>query len=132
MNNKIVKLINVIKVASICKKNDYFCVEYTKKTIQCVEYLYKEGYLLSYNVKKLNNNVEKLFINIKIQVNKCMIVTQNIKCLYNIKNPFYCTYSEICVLPSKKKEYFLYTDKGFLTLNECRKKRVGGILILKI
>lgn len=122
MNNKIIKFLSILKNASLSKKN-YILVDFNKTILKCTEALYKEGLILSYST--LNNN-DGLKINIKLRNVDDKILTTKIKFISKPSSIKYLPYYQICRVVLKEKACFFFTSKGILTLEECKKYKVGG------
>lgn len=123
MNNKIVKFLSLIKNASLVKKNHVF-VCYNDLILKCVEVLYKEGLILSYSILKEKSDLK---ISIKLRNVDDMVLTSHIKLVSKPTHIKYLPYHQICRIVLKEKTGFFFTNKGILTLDECKKNKVGGV-----
>jgi ribosomal protein S8 len=101
-------------------------VKKTKPVVSFLNLLYKEGF------------IEKFFI---LDTNQVMIYLryQNYSSLINEFQFFSRTHKEIfCKLPillkykAKNSFYILYTNKGFISLDEACVLKIGGQLICKV
>ncbi len=131
MNNKVIEFLSILKTASISKKTDLVRVENTRRVLICVEKMYEEGLILYYTLEKLEDD-KKSYIKIKLREIDGDFITKKIKIVSKKKRNYYFTYEEICKLNTKNKDYFFYTDRGFVTLRTCRLKRLGGLLAFQI
>lgn len=122
MNNKIIKFLSIIKNASLAKK-DSLIIDYSLILLKCTEALYREGIILSYYTVK-NNSEVKIFIKLRSFDN--MLLTCKLKSVSKPSNIRYFPYHQICRISVKEKTCFFFTNLGVLTLEECKKKRVGG------
>lgn len=123
MNNKIVKFLNTIKNASLARK-DSVVISYNASLIKCVEVLYKEGLILSYSTVKEGSEVS---IVVKLRKIDDIVLTSKLTLISKPTNIKHLPYHEICRLTLKEKTGFFFTNKGILTLEECKQQKVGGV-----
>lgn len=123
MNNKIVKFLNTIKNASLARK-DTVVISYNASLIKCVEVLYKEGLILSYSTVKEGSEVS---IVVKLRKIDDIVLTSKLTLISKPTNIKHLPYHEICRLTLKEKTGFFFTNKGILTLEECKQQKVGGV-----
>lgn len=123
MNNKIVKFLNTIKNASLARK-DSIVIPYNASLIKCVEVLYKEGLILSYSTVKDALNIS---IFVKLRKVDDIVLTNKLTLISKPTNIKHLPYHEICRLTLKEKTGFFFTNKGILTLEECKQQKVGGV-----
>jgi ribosomal protein S8 len=123
MNNKIIKFLSIIKNASLAKKSSV-TINYSSVLLKCTEALYKEGIVLSYFTIQKDADL-KIFI--KLRNVDDIFLTSKIKSVSKPSNIKYLPYHQICRITLKSKTCFFLTNLGILTLDECKKKRVGGI-----
>ena len=123
MNNKIVKFLNTIKNASLARK-DTVVISYNAFLIKCVEVLYKEGLILSYSTVKEGSEVS---IVVKLRKIDDIVLTSKLTLISKPTNIKHLPYHEICRLTLKEKTGFFFTNKGILTLEECKQQKVGGV-----
>ena len=100
-----------------------------KKTKLCSSFLnilWNEGYILGYKVEK---HFFKIFL--KYKNNKPVI--SSIKSISKPGNRLYYNCKQIWKINSIKGLLIISTNKGLLTLNECKKKKIGGepFLVIK-
>nr|QYB23222.1 ribosomal protein S8 [Lithodesmioides sp. mgcode 4] len=106
----------------IFQKNNYVCTE-------ILNILWNEGFILGYKVCKSNSKILKIFLKYKTK-------TPAINSLTLLTKPgarFYYSSKQIWKLNLTKGAVILSTNKGFLTLDECKKLKIGGepFLIVK-
>ncbi len=123
MNNKIIKFLNILKNASLAKK-DTVVITNNHLLLKFTEALYKEGLILSYSTFKDNDEIKLL---IKLRNVDDSILTNKIKVVSKPTHIRYLPYHQLCRLALKEKTGFFSTSKGILTLDECKKNRVGGV-----
>lgn len=123
MNNKITKFLNILKNASLARKN-IVVVSNNHLLLKCTEALYKEGLILSYSTFKENNENK---LSIKLRNVDDIVLTNKIKAVSKPTYIRYLPYHQLCRLTLKEKTGFFSTNKGILTLEECKRNRVGGV-----
>ncbi len=123
MNNKITKFLNILKNASLAKKN-IVVVTNNHLLLKCAEALYKEGLILSYSTFKEGNENK---LSIKLRNVDDIVLTNKIKAVSKPTHIRYLPYHQLCRLTLKEKTGFFSTNKGILTLEECKRNRVGGV-----
>ncbi len=125
MNNQIIKFLSLLKNSSLSKKKSVI-VNYNNLVIKCIESLYKEGLILSYSIfKDQNDKSDK--IEIKLRNVNDVVLTSKIKIVSKPTNIKYLQYHQLCRIALKEKTGFFSTNKGILTLDECKKNRLGGV-----
>jgi len=125
MNNQIIKFLSLLKNSSLSKKK-FVTVTYNNLIIKCIEALYKEGLILSYFVQKEKDN-SPTKIQIKLRNVDDIVLTSKIKIVSKPTNIKYLQYHQLCRITLKEKTGFFSTNKGILTLDECKKNRLGGV-----
>ena len=125
MNNQIIKFLSLLKNSSLSKKK-FVTVNYNNLIIKCIEALYKEGLILSYFVQKEKDN-SPTKIQIKLRNVDDIVLTSKIKIVSKPTNIKYLQYHQLCRITLKEKTGFFSTNKGILTLDECKKNRLGGV-----
>lgn len=123
MNTKIVKFLSALKNASLAKK-DTVVVTYNSLLLQCIEVLYKEGLILSYSILKETSDLK---ISLKLRNVDDIVLTSRIKLISKPTAIKYLPYHELCRVTLKEKTGFFFTNKGILTLDDCKKQKVGGV-----
>ncbi len=125
MNNQIIKFLSLLKNSALSKKKSVI-VNYNNLIIKCVESLYKEGLILSYSILK-GENQKANKIEIKLRNVNDYILTSKIQIVSKPTNIKYLQYHQLCRITLKEKTGFFSTNKGILTLDECKKNRLGGV-----
>lgn len=129
MDLNTVTLLSQLKSASLNKKEN-ITIKVNHFTISVLEALYLEGFILSYTiVKKENfiNNTVNAIINLRYIYNKPIF--ENLKILSSPSFSRIVNINNIYRLNPKKNTFFFSTDKGLLTLSQCKQKKIGGILL---
>lgn len=125
MNNQIIKFLSLLKNSSLARKK-FVTINYNNLIIKCTEALYKEGLILSYSVIREQDTNEKK-IQIKLRNVDDIVLTSKIKIVSKPTNIKYLQYHQLCRITLKEKTGFFSTNKGILTLDECKKNRLGGV-----
>lgn len=123
MNINTINLLVSLKNASLINKDIINISVYNKFSLELLKTLYKEGLIQSFNIS--TNKI------IKIQLRNFLYKgpLDNLNKLLSNTKKIYLTFDQISLLNSKKITYFFTTNKGILTLLECKKHKTGGILI---
>jgi ribosomal protein S8 len=122
MNNQLVKMLVLLKNASLAKKNNVF-VKKSQLILDCLAALYKEGYILSY---AYNLDGSTILVNLRYFEGNCL--TANLKIMSKISHVKYLNYRDICRMSLGNKVGFFLTSQGVQTLEECKINKIGGIL----
>ena len=125
MNNQIIKFLSLLKNSSLSKKES-ISVNYNNLILKCVEALYKEGLILSYSLIA-GTDEKSTVIKIKLRNVNDIVLTSKLKIVSKPTNIKYLQYHQLCRIVLKGKTGFFSTSKGILTLDECKKNRLGGI-----
>jgi ribosomal protein S8 len=125
MNNQIIKFLSLLKNSSLSKKQ-IVIVNYNNLVIKCIEALYKEGLVLSYSILK-DKDINSTKIQIKLRNVDNTVLTSKLKFVSRPTNIKHLQYHQLCRIALKGKTCFFSTNKGILTLDECKKNRLGGV-----
>jgi small subunit ribosomal protein S8 len=125
MNYTLVKFLTKLKSYSFLKK-EYLTVEYSEAIFEIIKLLYNEGYLQSYRL--IENNLKLLiYVILRYFFNKPIF--KNLKLISTNSKKKYLNFSLLNKISSKKFTIVVSTSNGILSLNECKKKKLGGILL---
>jgi small subunit ribosomal protein S8 len=120
MKNSLSKIFTSIKNGQLVKH--LFIYEKTKKNCEIfLKILWKEGFILGYSLQK-NNNLIKIFL----KYNKNKPTINNIKFLTRPGRKIYLTTKQIWKIETTENLIIFSTNKGFKTLDECKKFNLGG------
>lgn len=121
MKNYLWNMFAIIKNGQLAKKS--FVIQPKKKICEAfLKILWKEGFILGYQIDK--NNSKKLKIFLKYANNNPAINSLNViskpgrKIYFNIK--------QICKIDSSKSFIIFSTTKGLKTILECKNLKIGG------
>jgi len=126
MNINAIKLLLHLKNGSLSNK-EKIVVNYYFKNIALLKILYKEGFIQSFKIKSdINSN---LFFTIILRSYQNKAIFKNLKLISTPSLSRYFTFKDLIKLNDKRFTFFLSTDKGVLTILECKKQKLGGKLL---
>ena len=129
MNIETIRILNVIKNGSLVNLESVV-TDSNKLSQSILKFLYKEGLILSYKIKKKSkfyNNTSEILIQLRHYFGKPVL--RKLKVLSFPSKPMCISYKSICRISAKNKVFAFSTIQGLLTLNECKKQRLGGVLL---
>nr|YP_010047258.1 ribosomal protein S8 [Eucampia zodiacus]QPJ79924.1 ribosomal protein S8 [Eucampia zodiacus] len=94
----------------------------TKICSSFLNILWNEGYILGYKIDSLDKKKFKIFL--KYKNNKPVITA--LKSFSTPGNRIYLNTKQLWKISSIEGLLIISTNKGLLTLSECKKKKVGG------
>jgi small subunit ribosomal protein S8 len=124
MTQFIINFLLTLKNASSLKK-EKIKIKYSKHSLELVVCLYNEGFIHSYQLK--NNQI---LIILRYFFNKPIL--KNLKIISTPSKLRYLNLKALSKLSNKKTSLFFSTSKGLLTLNQCKKNKIGGILLFLV
>jgi ribosomal protein S8 len=119
MNKFTIQFLINLKNNSVLKK-ERIIVKYSKNLLQIISCLYKEGLIQSYKI--LNKN----YICILLRYFQNKSTFADLKIISKPSKFRHLKLKELVNLSNKKFILFFSTNKGILTLNECKKHKIGG------
>lgn len=129
MNKKTINFLSQLKNASLINK-EMIKVDCNKFIINILKILYDEGFILNFKINKKENffnETSEAIIHIRYMHSKPVL-----KDLEIISKPSLnriLSLNEICRIVAKKKFLLFSTNLGLLSLNDCKKNHVGGVLL---
>jgi small subunit ribosomal protein S8 len=129
MNIGTIRLLNSIKNASMTN-TDLVCVNSNKLVQSVIKILYREGLILSFKVRRKENylnNTSEVLVYLKYHFEKSNLT--RLKIISSPSRKIHISYKNMTRISCKGRVVIFSTTKGLLTLDECRKHRVGGILL---
>lgn len=126
MNQKVINFVNKLKNASLVN-HKIVTFPYSDLILEYTDCLYREGFIQSYQVTFEDEKQKKIKVITRSYNGKTL--TSNLKLVSTLTKKRYITSETICLLNLKKVELFLSTSDGILSLNECKKQKVGGIVV---
>jgi len=119
MNQSALNFLIALKNASIQKK-ETVVLKQTKLNSEIIFHLYIQGYVQSYKILNMN----KIFVTLRYFFNKPLL--NKLTVLFKYFKSRFLRLKDLIKLSPKKFTLFLSTNKGLLTLEECKKMRIGG------
>lgn len=120
----------------IILKNSYFLKKelvkffFNKKFLLISKVLYKEGLIQDFWLEKCSNRKIKIVIFFKY-----FQTFNNFTTLKFISKPsrsLFFSYIDLCKLYEKQSLYILSTSLGYLTSNQCKQLKIGGLLFFYV
>lgn len=129
MNIQTIKFLNKLKNASLIN-NEFITVDSNKFIHLLLKFLYKEGFILSFKIKEkdsFHNNTTEALVILRYFYNKPIF--RDLKIISSPSKNTVLSYRSLSRITSKKNILVFSTIKGLLSLDECKKFKVGGILL---
>jgi ribosomal protein S8 len=123
MNSTIIKFLVSLKNASWTSANK-LVLNYDNFSLTILQVLYSSGLIQSYTILCKN----KVTIFLRKSFNKTL--TQNLKLVSTPTQKISLDYKKIALIRKNTNSIlFFSTDRGLLTVSECKKQKVGGVLL---
>jgi len=123
MNSTIIKFLVSLKNASWTSANK-LVLNYDNFSLTILQVLYSSGLIQSYTILCKN----KVTIFLRKSFNKTL--TQNLKLVSTPTQKVSLDYKKIALIRKNTNSIlFFSTDRGLLTVSECKKQKVGGVLL---
>ena len=123
MNYTTIKFLINIKNASL-GTNETLIVSYDSFSLSILKILYNSGLIQGYSA--LDSN--KVIIYVRKVFNKTL--TRELKLISTPKTKVSLDYKAITRLKKNTNSLmFFSTDQGLFTINECKKNKIGGVLL---
>jgi small subunit ribosomal protein S8 len=132
MNEKTVQLLVALKNASLTNKES-LSTDSNEFTARVLTKLYDEGFILSYRTKrnpKFKHNLTQVKVDIRYIHSKPIF-----KDLHIVSKPSFesfLNYNNIARIMTRKKVFIFTTQCGLLSLKECQREQIGGILLFSV
>lgn len=126
MNIQAINLLNRLKNASL-SNNELISVPYSEFILNILLILYKEGFIQSFNVFENDLFKKEIRVYLRYYFNKSSL--RKLKIVSSPSRVTYLDYNSLSKISIKKNVLFLSTSLGLLTAIECKRKKVGGILL---
>jgi ribosomal protein S8 len=121
MNSLQINFLIHLKNFSILGKESLL-VDYHPSVLSIVEFLYLEGLIQSFSLNSTTLLIRLRYSNnINLLQNLKIVSKPSFKKLFNFKS--------VLMLPIKNATFCLSTPKGLISLNECKKRKQGGVLL---
>lgn len=128
MNLEAIKFLNQLKNASI-GNIPMFKTKSNRLILGMLNLLKNEGFILSFRKQSRENYLNEtsdFFVYMNPTDRQFFA---DLKIVSTLNRPKYYSLNAINRMDTKKKLMVFSTDKGFLTLTDCRQHRVGGVLL---
>ena len=127
MNTETIKFLTVLKNGSSVYHESV--KTNSNKLIQSlIQMLYREGFILSFRSKeKFINDTISLYIQLRHCDSKA--VFRNLKIVSTPSRKIHLGIRSICRMRTRKNLWVFSTTEGLLTLDECKRLRIGGVLL---
>jgi len=105
-------------------KNQIVLVEKNKTIEELIPLLYAEGLIQSFSVLS-----EKKSIQIFLRYFATTPVFKHLKIFSTPSKKVTLQYKDLCKINDKQKIFFVSTNGGILSISDCKKRRIGGLLL---
>ena len=123
MNSTIIKFLVSIKNASLTSL-DKLVLNCDSLSLSILQVLYSSGLIQGYTIQSKN----RVVVFLRKSFNETL--TQNIKLVSTPTYKISLDYKEIaCIRKNTNSILFFSTDRGLLTASECKRFKVGGVLL---
>lgn len=129
MNILIINFLIALKNASILKK-EIVRFFFNKKFILILKVLYNKGLIQDFWLEKQHYNNLKIVIALKSTLSYSSLAT--LKIVSKPSNSLFFSYKDLCKLYEKQMLYIFSTAIGYLSSVECKKYRLGGLLVFYV
>ena len=123
MHSSGVKFLLALKNASILKKEVVFFY-YNNLFLKLAKVLYRIGLIQNFCIEKKNNKNFQIIISLKYSFSTGIL--NSLKIVSKPSVPLFLGYKKICCISEKNRVLVLSTNEGFLTSEECKKRKIGG------
>ena len=129
MKHYLWNMITSIKNGQLSKKS----IIYQRRKKICESFLkilWDEGFISGYSISKKDNNKFQIYLKYTKHGDP---VIRSFKFLSKPSKRFYYSSKQLWKLDSSKVFLILSTDQGLMTINDCKKKNIGGepIVVIK-
>ena len=122
MHSNGVKFLLALKNASVLKKEIVFFY-YNNLFLKLAKVLYRTGLIQNFCIEKKKKKFQ-IIIFLKYSFNIGILNTLKIVSKPSIS--LFLNYEKICRISEKNRILILSTNAGFLTSEECKKRKIGG------
>ena len=123
MHSNSVKFLLALKNASVLKKEIVFFY-YNNLFLKLAKVLYRTGLIQNFYIEKKHNKNFQIIVSLKYSFN--VGILNSLKIVSKPSVSLFLDYEKICRISEKNRVLILSTNEGFLTSDECKKKRIGG------
>lgn len=126
MNNKVIKLLVSLKMASL-QNHITAIVPFSSVNSTVLRLLYEEGFIQSFSVFKKKEKNFFFCVTLRYSFNKSLL--SHIRIISKPSLPRYLSFNDICRISTKVFFGVMSTDDKLVTLDNCKKNCSGGQLI---
>lgn len=119
----------IILKNSYCLKKEIIKIFLNKQILKISKVLYKEGIIQDFFLEKQQN---KLYIVIILKIYNNFNYFKTFKIVSKPSKSLFFSYKDILKLYEKQILYIFSTKFGYLTSIECKKFKIGGILLFYV
>ena len=132
MKKYVYHLLNSIKIGQLNKKK-YIVVKTNVKGLEFLSLLWDFGYILGFKYILTVNSISKVNVYLKYMEGMLNNSINNIKFLSKPGHKKFYTLKQLWKLNISNCDLIISTTKGIMSLNECKRKGLGGspICIIK-
>lgn len=123
MHSNGVKFLLALKNASVLKKEIVFFY-YNNLFLKLAKVLYRTGLIQNFCIEKKQNKTFQIIVSLKYSFN--IGILNSLKIISKPSVSLFLDYEKICRISEKNRVLVLSTNEGFLTSEECKKKKIGG------
>lgn len=123
MHSNGVKFLLALKNASVLKKEIVFFY-YNNLFLKLAKVLYRTGLIQDFCIEKKYNKNFQIIISLKYSFN--VGILNSLKIISKPSISLFLDYEKICRISEKNRVLILSTNEGFLTSDECKKRKIGG------
>ena len=124
MKHYLWNMFSAIKNAQKAKKS-FILYPQQKNCIFILNILWQEGFILGYQISKNNSRILKIFLKYK----KNYPVINAINLLTKPRQRIYYSSKQLWKINSNSSLCILSTNKGIMSIKDCKKMKIGGELI---
>jgi ribosomal protein S8 len=122
MNLTVIRNLIKLKNASLQNQNQ-ITITFNNYTLELIKILYKNGFIKSYTILK------QLQISITLNQLYRTSPTSTLRIISTPTKKLYITYRDICKVKNIKTLFCFSTTKGLMTIDDCKRHHIGGVLL---
>lgn len=119
-------LISHLKNGSAANRS-FVRINLNSHTLSLLKVLYREGYILSY---KICLGGKSAVVYLRYYFNSSVLKYSRI--YSKPSNQIFLRYVDLCRIESRRRSLFVSTNKGVISLLDCKKLRSGGVILFSI
>jgi small subunit ribosomal protein S8 len=123
MHSHGIKFLLALKNASVLKKELVFFY-YNNLFLKLAKVLYRTGLIQNFCIEKKKKKNFQIIISLKYSFNNGIL--NSLKIISKPSISLFLDYEKLCRVSEKNRILILSTDQGFLSGEECKKRKIGG------